>query len=72
MIGNWRVGEFGALVIGRGVVEREPLVTSRDFQPADSHRGGPCGEVAQLVEHTTENRSVDSSILSLATTLLRQ
>jgi hypothetical protein len=25
------------------------------------------GEVAQLVEHTTENRSVDSSILSLAT-----
>ena len=26
-----------------------------------------CGEVAQLVEHTTENRSVDSSILSLAT-----
>ena len=26
------------------------------------------GEVAQLVEHTTENRSVDSSILSLATT----
>ena len=29
----------------------------------------PCGQVAQLVEHTTENRSVDSSILSLATTL---
>ncbi len=28
----------------------------------------PRGEVAQLVEHTTENRSVDSSILSLATT----
>jgi hypothetical protein len=28
----------------------------------------PVGEVAQLVEHTTENRSVDSSILSLATT----
>jgi ABC-type antimicrobial peptide transport system permease subunit len=27
----------------------------------------PPGEVAQLVEHTTENRSVDSSILSLAT-----
>ena len=27
----------------------------------------PSGEVAQLVEHTTENRSVDSSILSLAT-----
>jgi hypothetical protein len=26
------------------------------------------GQVAQLVEHTTENRSVDSSILSLATT----
>ena len=25
------------------------------------------GEVAQLVEHTIENRSVDSSILSLAT-----
>ncbi len=28
------------------------------------------GEVAQLVEHTTENRSVDSSILSLATKFL--
>jgi hypothetical protein len=28
------------------------------------------GQVAQLVEHTTENRSVDSSILSLATTFL--
>jgi hypothetical protein len=29
--------------------------------------GARRGEVAQLVEHTTENRSVDSSILSLAT-----
>ena len=28
---------------------------------------GPSGQVAQLVEHTTENRGVDSSILSLAT-----
>src|SRR5262249_43942279 len=28
------------------------------------------GEVAQLVEHTTENRSVDSSILSLATNIV--
>jgi hypothetical protein len=27
----------------------------------------PRGEVAQLVEHTTENRSVASSILALAT-----
>ena len=27
------------------------------------------GEVAQLVEHTTENRSVASSILALATIL---
>ena len=31
---------------------------------------GQRGEVAQLVEHTTENRSVDSSILSLATKFL--
>jgi hypothetical protein len=28
---------------------------------------GQTGQVAQLVEHTTENRGVDSSILSLAT-----
>jgi hypothetical protein len=28
----------------------------------------PLGEVAQLVEHTTENRGVASSILALATT----
>ena len=37
-----------------------------DFQ---SMLDQPSGQVAQLVEHTTENRSVDSSILSLATTL---
>ena len=36
-----------------------------DFR--SSGPGSPSGEVAQLVEHTTENRSVDSSILSLAT-----
>jgi hypothetical protein len=30
------------------------------------------GEVAQLVEHTTENRGVVSSILTLATTLSPQ
>jgi hypothetical protein len=29
--------------------------------------GCPSGEVAQLVEHTTENRSVDGSIPPLAT-----
>jgi hypothetical protein len=29
------------------------------------------GRVAQLVEHTTENRSVDSSILSPATKILK-
>jgi hypothetical protein len=31
------------------------------------HTHSPRGEVAQLVEHTTENRSVDGSIPPLAT-----
>ena len=35
--------------------------------PIHQFRASVPGEVAQLVEHTTENRSVDSSILSLAT-----
>src|SRR5882762_5969241 len=43
-------------------------VPSRCRFPACAARTSPRGEVAQLVEHTTENRSVDSSILSLATT----
>jgi len=37
-------------------------------RPADVHDPAR-GEVAQLVEHTTENRSVASSILALATNL---
>ena len=40
-----------------------------DRRSARAHRARkrPRGEVAQLVEHTTENRSVASSILALAT-----
>jgi hypothetical protein len=43
---------------------------SRRAASVPLHERAPRGEVAQLVEHTTENRSVDSSILSLATTKL--
>src|SRR5437899_1238093 len=36
-------------------------------RPTLTFCGCPSGEVAQLVEHTTENRSVDGSIPPLAT-----
>ena len=55
---SWRVGD---LVNGKAL--HLPTTNSRTRQLRDH----ACGEVAQLVEHTTENRGVDSSILSLAT-----
>jgi hypothetical protein len=50
----------------RGFIEAEPCRTTC-YTCGSSILSG---RVAQLVEHTTENRSVDSSILSPATTLL--
>jgi hypothetical protein len=55
------IGELGIRELTNSLTITNP--------PIHELSGSPPGEVAQLVEHTTENRSVDSSILSLATTL---
>ena len=61
--------DHGAACRGAAVVnapmrgDRLPRVALHRTEPLFSRRG----EVAQLAEHATENRGVDSSILSLAT-----
>jgi hypothetical protein len=57
----------GSTVVARLGVMLRSSVSSQHGRPPVLHAIFQRGEVAQLVEHTTENRSVDSSILSLAT-----
>ena len=54
--------------VGDLVNDKAFAFTKSPIHPLTNCAFMPVGEVAQLVEHTTENRSVDSSILSLATT----